>query len=93
MTLAFQGFNSIALNKTRDAKHKSDEVEITRNRAAIKEALASATGRESETINRLITEHGDERNFLLPILESQFVSREALDRLARSDDSTRLPAN
>ena len=86
IALAYQGFNSIALNESRDAKYQASLLEIARNKASLTEILASNSGRERETIDALIVRHADDRNHLLPILESRFVSAEALDRLARSDD-------
>ena len=86
IALAYQGFNSIALNESRDAKYQASLLEIARNKASLAEMLASNPGRERETIDALIDRHADDRNHLLPILESRYVSAEALDRLARSDD-------
>jgi hypothetical protein len=84
--LAYQGFASIALNAGRDAQHKANLAEIERNKRVIAEVLGRNPGRESEIINALIGEHASERNFLLPLLDSKFVSPDALDSLARSDD-------
>lgn len=84
--LAYQGFASIALNASRDAQHKANLAEIERNKRVIAEDLGRNPGRESEIINELIAEHASERNLLLPVLDSKFVSPDALDSLARSDD-------
>jgi hypothetical protein len=84
--LGYQGFASIALNASRDAQHKANLAEIERNKRVIADALGRNPGRESEIINTLIGEHASERNFLLPVLDSKFVSPDALDSLARSDD-------
>jgi hypothetical protein len=84
--LVFQGFGSISLNAARDAKYKADSAEIARNKAIIEETLARQPGRESEAIAALIGEHPNDRNFLLPALESKFVSPATLDAQARSDD-------
>jgi hypothetical protein len=86
VSLAYQGFNSIALNASRDAKYQASLLEIARNTAGLADTLAANPGREREVIDELINKHADDRNHLLPILESRFVSAETLDRLARSDD-------
>jgi hypothetical protein len=86
VALAYQGFNSIALNESRDAKYQASLLEMARNKASLAETLAVNPGREREVIDELIDKHADDRNHLLPILESRFVSEETLDRLARSDD-------
>jgi hypothetical protein len=86
VALVFQGFDSIALNESRDAKYQASLIEIAKNKASLAEALTNNPGRESEMIDALIGKHADDRNHLLPILESRFVSAEALDRLARSED-------
>jgi hypothetical protein len=84
--LAYGGFQSIALNQARDAKHAANTAEIERNRKEINETLASTPGQEAETIDALINEHANDRNFLLPALENRFVTAATLDRFARSDD-------
>jgi hypothetical protein len=86
VALAYQGFNSIALNASRDAKYQASLLEMARNKASLTETLAANSGREREVIDELIDKHADDRNHLLPILESRFVSAETLDRLARSED-------
>lgn len=86
VVLAYQGFSSIALNESRGAKYQASLLEIAKNKASLVEVLASNPGRESEIIDALIDKHADDRNHLLPILENRFVSAEALDRLARSED-------
>ncbi len=84
--LVTQGFQNIALNASRDERHRADLAEIDRNRLAIRAALAQAPGHETETLTRLIHEHAVDRNYLLPALESSFVAAEALDQLAAHDD-------
>ena len=84
--LAYGGFQSIALNQARDAKHAADTAEIERNRRQINEALARTPGHEADTITALINEHASDRNFLLHALDNRFVTAETLDRFARSDD-------
>lgn len=84
--LVFQGFQSIALNASRDEQHRASLAAIDRNRQAIRAALPQAPGHETETLARLIREHADDRNYLLPILESPFVAADTLDQLAAHDD-------
>lgn len=84
--LVFEGVQSIHRKEMREAKHKADTQEISRNKMLIKEALARQPGREPETIKHLLDEHSGERNFLLPLLESPFADPEALDRMAASED-------
>lgn len=86
VSLAYQGFNSIALNESRDAQYQASLLEMAKNKANLAETLANNPGRESEMIDALIDKHADDRNHLLPILESRFISAEALDHLARSED-------
>ena len=86
LVLGYQGFASIALNASRDAQHQANLAEIERNKRVIAEILGRNPGQESEIINALIVERASERNFLLPVLDSKFVSPDALDKLSRSDD-------
>ncbi len=84
--LAYNGVETISRNQTRDAMHQADLATIKRNKQFISETLATNPGRESETIEGLITAHVGDRNFLLPLLESKFVAPATLDRLANADD-------
>lgn len=84
--LAYDGFENIARNRARDAKHQADLAEINRNKATLKETLARNPGRESLVIDELLATHATDRNFLLPLLESRHISADALDQLARSED-------
>ncbi|AXS80011.1 hypothetical protein [Dechloromonas sp. HYN0024] len=84
--LVYSGFETIALNRSRDAQHQANLAEIERNRQSIKASLASNPGRETEVIENLIGEHLGQRTFILPLLESRFVTPASVDRLANSDD-------
>jgi hypothetical protein len=84
--LVTQGFQSIALNASRDEQHRAAVAAIDRNRLAIRAALGQAPGHEAEILAGLIREHADDRTYLLPILESTFVSADALDHFAAHDD-------
>jgi hypothetical protein len=84
--LAYQGFQSITLNQSRDAQHKESLASIQRNKAFISEILEKNPGRETETIEGLVAAHAADRNFLLPLLENKFISPEILDRLSNNND-------
>ncbi|MBL8428769.1 MAG: hypothetical protein JNJ95_02590 [Dechloromonas sp.] len=84
--LVYSGFESIALNRSRDAQHQANLADMERNRQSIKNALSDNPGREIEIVERLIAEHTGNRNYLLPLLESRFVTPATVDRLADSDD-------
>lgn len=84
--LVYAGFESIALNRSRDAQHQANLAEIERNRQSIKASLGDNPGRETEIIERLVAEHLGNRNYLLPLLESRFVTPATADQLASSDD-------
>jgi hypothetical protein len=80
------GVKTIALNQRRDAEQAAHAAEIAKNRALIAAALAQNPGREAETLERMIAEHSTERAFLIPALESRWVSPATLDRMAGSTD-------
>ncbi|MEI7431324.1 MAG: hypothetical protein WCL27_12790 [Betaproteobacteria bacterium] len=84
--LGYQGISTTSLNASRDAKQAQNLAEIARNKVLIGEVLGQHKGHESETIEAMIREHPDDRNFLLPALENPFVSAATLDRLAQSND-------
>lgn len=84
--LAYSGFETIALNRSRDAQHQANAAEIEQNRQHIRASLAGNPGRETEIVEGLIAAHGDNRNFLLPLLESRFVTPATVDRLAYAED-------
>jgi hypothetical protein len=84
--LGYQGISTISLNASRDAQQAKNLAEIARNKLLIGEILKQHPGHESETIEALIGEHPEDRNFLLPALENPFVSSLTLDRLAQSND-------
>src|SRR5207237_5120536 len=81
-----EGVRTIQRNKQRDAQQAAHSQEIQRNRAAIAAALSDNKGREAEVLNRMIEERMSDRAFLIPALESRFVSVDNLDRLASSGD-------
>ena len=84
--LVYSGFDTIALNRSRDAQHQANLAEMERNRQSIKAALANNPGRETEIIEGMIAMHIGNRNFLLPLLESRYVTSATVDLLANSDD-------
>ena len=84
--LVYSGFDTIALNRSRDAQHQANLADMERNRQSIKTALSDNPGRETDIVESLIAEHTGNRNYLLPLLESRFVTPSTVDRLADSDD-------
>jgi hypothetical protein len=84
--LAYQGFQTISLNQARDAQYQESLAAIKRNKEFIAEALGKNPGHESETLEGLVAAHAADRNFLLPLLESKFISPETLDKLASDSD-------
>jgi len=84
--LVYSGFETIALNRSRDAQQQAHLAEIERNRQSIKTALANNPGREIEIIEDMIAQHPGNRAFLLPLLESRFVTPATVDLLANTDD-------
>ncbi len=80
--LVHQGFGTLAFNQERDAKNAAIREEMERNRQVIQEALDQNPGRENDIVEKLIVDHATDRNFLLPLLGTPFVSPETLDRLA-----------
>jgi len=80
------GKQTIQLNQRRDAEQAAHARAIESNRALIAAALAQNPGRETETLERMIAEHALERAFLIPALESRWVSAAILDRMAGSTD-------
>jgi hypothetical protein len=84
--LVYSGLETITLNRSRDAQHQANLAEIERNRQSIKASLANSPGRETVVIENLIAEHLGQRTYILPLLESRFVTPASVDRLANSDD-------
>ena len=80
------GRQTIQLNQRRDAEQAAHAREIEKNRALIASALAQNPGREAETLERMIAEHAQERAFLIPALETRWVTPATLDRMADSTD-------
>lgn len=84
--LVYSGLETIALNRSRDAQHQANQAEIARYRSELKVALAENPGREAAVIEALIGANLNNRNFLLPLLDTPFVVPATLDRLAATDD-------
>lgn len=84
--LVYSGLETMALNRSRDAQHQANQAEIDRYRSELKAALAENPGREAAVIEALISANLNNRNFLLPLLETPFVAPATLDRLAATDD-------
>ena len=81
-----QGERTTRLNRTRDDAQAEFSRAIEREREALADTLRRNEGREAEVVDRLIRERMNDRAFLIPALESKFVSPDVLDTLARSAD-------
>lgn len=84
--LVYSGLETMALNRSRDAQHQANQAEIDRYRSELKAALAENPGREAAVVEALISANLNNRNFLLPLLDTPFVAPATLDRLAANDD-------
>ena len=82
VALAYSGWQSIALNRSRDAQHQANLAQIEGYRKQLKAALTENAGRESAVVEALISANLSNRNFLLPLLETPWVAPVTLDRLA-----------
>jgi hypothetical protein len=80
------GRETVALNRSRDAQQRARSLRIDQHGAMIGELLARSPGHEAAVLARLIAEHAEDPEFLLPALASPFASPEDLDRFARTDD-------
>ncbi len=80
------GWQTIQLNKTRDAEQQARTQRIEQQRVLLKDLLAQNVGVETATVERFIVEHRDDEEALFSALASPFVSAETLDRYARKDD-------
>lgn len=86
VALAYSGWQSIALNRSRDAQHQANLAQIEGYRNQLKGALTENPGRESAVVEALISANLSNRNYLLPLLETPYVAPARLDRLAANDD-------
>lgn len=80
------GWQTIQLNKTRDAAQQARTQRIEQQRILLKDLLAQNIGAETATVERFIVEHHDDEEALFSALASPFVSAETLDSYARKDD-------
>lgn len=81
-----QGERTIERNRARDDKQAAHERDIARERRALADTLRENAGQESEVVDRLIRARMNDRAFMIPALESEFVSPDVLDSAARSTD-------
>jgi len=86
VALAYSGWQSISLNRSRDAQHQANLAQIDGYRKQLKAALAENPGLELAVVEALISANLSNRNFLLPLLETPYVVPATLDRLAANDD-------
>ncbi len=80
------GWQTIQLNKTRDAAQQARTQRIEQQRILLTDLLAQNVGVETATVERFIVEHRDDEEALFSALASPFVSAETLDSYARKDD-------
>lgn len=80
------GLKTIELNKNRDAEWHAHELKMAENKNLIRAAMQNNPGRESATLDKLVTDHLDDRYFLIPALENKFISADTVDRLASHPD-------
>jgi hypothetical protein len=80
------GVQTVRRNASRDRDYAVAEKQIAQNRASIATMLAQNKGAERETIGEQIRARMNDRTFLIPALESEFVSPGLLDTLAVSPD-------
>lgn len=73
-------------NRGRDRLQAENSRQIDENRRAIKRLIDENNGREADVLDAEIERHLGDRTFLIPALETAFVSEERLDGLSRHDD-------
>jgi hypothetical protein len=84
--LCVAGIQERAKNDERDRRQAESLRAIDENRDRIARILQEHAGDESAALDAAIEQHGADRTFLLPALETSFVSEEALDRLGSDSD-------
>lgn len=80
----YQGVATIHKNRVRDAEAEVYRKKIGDNKEMIQSILKANPGREKEVLTRLIEENISDPSFLIPALETPYVSTELLDRLSLS---------
>ncbi|MGZ8257355.1 MAG: hypothetical protein ACXW1C_05150 [Gallionella sp.] len=80
------GWQTIQLNKTRDAAQQARSQAIEQQRIFLKELLANNKGREAASLTQFIAQHHDDETALLSALASEYASAEQLDTYAQKDE-------
>jgi len=86
--LCAAGIQERAKNDDRDRWQAESLRAIDENRIRIARIIQQHPGTESAALDAEIERHRTERTFLIPALESSFVSEETLDRLGSDSDLT-----
>jgi hypothetical protein len=85
-SLWISGIQTRAKNDDRDRQQAESLRTIDQNRVLIARIIREHTGNESAALEAEIDKRSNERTFLIPALETSFVSEETLDRLASNGD-------
>lgn len=80
------GVGERAKNAERDRAQAEQSRQIDDNRQRIERLLRENSGREETILDGEIAKHRDDRTFLIPALETEFVSEDRLDELSASGD-------
>lgn len=84
--LCVAGVQERAKNDERDRRQAESLRAIDENRVRIARIIQEHAGNETAALDAEIDKHRRERTFLIPALETSFVSEETLDRLASDGD-------
>jgi len=85
--LLTQGLQTRSLNQERAAQQAAQWEAIARNKAAIQALLARQPGQDSEQLDGLSRQNGQDRAWLFALLEHPAVRADTLERLASTEDS------
>jgi hypothetical protein len=85
--IVYSAKQQIDKNRQRDQEQRQRSEAITANAKYIKESLLKHPGKETEWLEEQIKIKGDDSLFLIPALETQYVSVKTLERLAQVEDS------
>ena len=80
------GWQTIQLNKTRDAARQARAQHIEQQRVFLTELLAKNSGHETATLTQFIAQHASDEEALFSALASEYATPAQLDSYARKDD-------
>jgi len=86
--IAAGGIQERARNDGRDRRQAESLRAIEENRVTIARILQEHAGSESAALDAEIEKHRTDRTFLIPALETSYVSAQTIDRLASDSDLT-----